>query len=124
MAAIFVKGGGGGASGGCSVRRGPTIPSSAGSNMQAVTETYTMDKDANFYVMVGRPNRNTSDTVRVTVYVSGVQVDRFTLPTGGNQYRIESYPVQKTNIVNVELYSTGNCGPQMFVAADQDNAFV
>ena len=124
MAAIFIKGAGGGDSGGCSIRRGPAIPSSAGSNMQAVQSTYTMAKDGNFYVMVGRPNRNTSDTVRVTVLVSGIQVDRFTLPTGGNQYRIESYPVQKTNVVNVELYSTGNCGPQMFVAADKDDAFV
>ena len=124
MAAIFVKGSGGGNSGGATIRRGPTIPSSAGSNMQAVTANFTMAKDANFYVMVGRPNRNTSDTVRVTVYVSGVQVDRFNLATGGNQYRIEGYPVQKTNIVNVELYSTGNCGPQMFIAADKDNAFV
>ena len=122
MAAIFVKGSGAGG-GGATVRRGPAIPSSAGSNLQAVQQNYTADKDGNFYIMVGRPNRNTSDTVRVTVSVSGVQVDRFTLATGGNQYRIESYPVQKTNIITVELYSTGNCGPQMFCMIDQENGF-
>lgn len=123
MAALFIRGGGGGTERGITAKRGPTIPSSAGSNYVTDNQNYTMAADGNFTVMVSRPNRNTSDTVRVTVRISGVQVDQFTLPSGGNQYMINSYAVQNTNIVTVSLYSTGNCGPQCFVAGDSTDMF-